>query len=373
MRAGSLPILKDALTPAENAMLLKAVRVETRQRRPLLAVLGVGLSLVLTCAAVWWIWCHLPFSLTAWLVRHDWSLLRVMMVIATGVHAYIVLFTINARNQRFFLREAQQNTLEQLLLTPLPPHELMLRLTAHNFYYGMLLSLVGLPLYLLWVQVGDLTWGQLLVMYLLFARIAFVPPSPQQFVLQWRMRQVSQMTPAQRKQLARQQATPFAASALLINLGFQFIIHVVLQTPVGQRWLSGLAKGVWNALPVVLKGVAPTVGVSWLYFCVVLLTTSLPWFRWDLSPLLFMLPLILLGRVLAILRPAVFIAGNLPLMTAPAGSVPPAPIAASPYVAETQQRIARLDAVCHFLFSLALMGYLWKPLIVNGGLAWLVR
>ncbi len=188
MRTQSLNILADAMTPAENAMLLKAVRVETRQRRPLLAVLGVGLSLALTCAAVWWIWLHLPLSLTAWLVRHDWSALRVMMVVCAGVHSYIVLFTITARNQQFFLREAKQNTLEQLLITPLPPHELMLRVTAHNFYYGMLLSLVGLPLYVFWMLMGDLTWWQLVVMYLLFARVSFAPPSPQQFVTLWRMR-----------------------------------------------------------------------------------------------------------------------------------------------------------------------------------------
>jgi len=372
MRAESLNILADAMTPAENALLLKAVRVETRQRRPLLAVLGVGLSLVLTCAAVRWIWLRLPLGLTAWLVRHDWSVLRVMMVVGAGVHSYIVLFTITARNRQFFLREAKQNTLEQLLITPLPPHALMLRITAHNFYYGMLLSLVGLPLYTFWMLMGDLTGGQLVVMYLLFAHVSFTPPSPQQFVTLWRMRQVSQMTPSQRKQLARQQAAPFAASALLINLGFQFITQVIIRTPAGRKVVGGFVKSVWNTLPAALKGVAPTVAVSWLYFCAVLLTTSLPWFRLHLPPIIFALPLMLVGRVLAILRPAVFIAGNLPLMTAPAGSVPPAPIAASPYVEETQKRIARLDSLYYSLFSLALMGYLWKPLIVDGGLAWLV-
>ncbi len=180
------------------------------------------------------------------------------------------------------------------------------------------------------------------------------------------------MTPSQRKQLARQQATSFAASAMLINIVTQFIAQIVMRTPAGQKLVGGFLKSVWNALPAALKGVAPTVAVSWLYFCAVLLTTRLPWFRLHLPPIIFALPLMLMGRALAMLRSAVFIAGNLPLMTAPAGSVPPAPIAASPYVEDTQKRVVQLASAYSFIFFLVLMGYLWKPLIVDGGLAGLV-
>jgi ABC-type transport system involved in cytochrome c biogenesis permease component len=367
-----VPMLISALTPAENPLLLKSVRVETRQRRPLLGVLGVSLLLLLQGAVIYWgIWRQLPFSAVHWLLQRDWSLLRIIMVACCGVHAYVVLFSVMSRNQRAFAQEAQQNTLEQLLITPHSSAELLLRMAIHTFYYGMLLALVGLPLYILWAMLGDLTWWQLLALYLLFARVAFSPPSPQHYVTFWRMRHAGQQTATQRKQM-RQQAAPYGVAIGFANIAFQILIHVGTRTNIGRRWLGTLFKSLWAMLPAALKGIAPTIPLSWLYFSAVLLTLPLTWFQVHLPPIVFALPLMLLGRAHAILRGAAFISSNMLLMTAPAGSAPPTLESPSPYVQQTRQRIAKLEAICAVLFNIALLGYLWKPLIADGGLAWLV-
>ncbi len=190
--------------------------------------------------------------------------------------------------------EARRGTLPDLLLTPLRRAEMLLAMGVGPARTALLIALAGLPIYVLLAEFGGLSAGEIGLLYVLFALIAYAPPS---YALPALSGLAATPETAQGKMLSTRQRKPTprsAISATVISflLGGLFVGQIL--GLFGGGWLSHLLL----ALHLTLGRAGPFFLVfGWPYYLVQILGGPLDFFHLPLSPLLPVLPLAALNWV----------------------------------------------------------------------------
>ena len=282
--AGILPVwLRD------NPFLLKAGRAETRR-------FGLPLRLALTITLLGGLLLGglalqarpntgsgLAFVLGA--IFHV-SLPTVLFVAVLFIH---VLLVSNARTATAIsvAEEARRATLPDLLMTPLRRAEMLLAMGVGPARSAGLLALVGLPIYALLAEFGGVTAWEVVCLYVLLGLLCFQPP-PYAIPALSGLGQTPDAAPGQFAPVVnrRTRRAGYFGAGFSLVLSFLFLSRFL--GAVGGGWLAHL----FTALHLTLSsGFSFLLFLSWPYYAVQVLSSSLPFFHTAFSPLIYVLPL----------------------------------------------------------------------------------
>ena len=275
----------------DNPFLLKASRAEAR--RPGLA-LRMGVTITLLGGLLLW-GMSLQVSRSSVLGFFLGFLFRTtlpaaLFAAAAFVHVFLIVGT-RAAGSVALADEARRVTLPDLLLTPLRRAEMLLAMAVGPARAAFLVALSGLPVYLLLGQFGGLTGWQTACLYILFALVCYQPPVYVVPALsglgQTPDAAPGQFAPAVNTRAARR--TSFAGAGFPLILGLQFFGQ--LAGAAGGAWLGHLFTALH--LPF-LSGFSFLIFFTWPYYATRLLSDALPFFHFNVSPLVYVLPLALM-------------------------------------------------------------------------------
>ena len=275
----------------DNPFLLKASRAEAR--RPGLVV-RMGVTVALLGGLLLW-GMSLQISRSSVLGFFLGALFRTTLpaAIFTAMAFVHVLLIVSARTvgAGVLADEARRVTLPDLLMTPLRRAEMLLAMAVGPARAAFLVALCGLPVYLLLGQFGGLTGWQTVCLYLLFAMLCYQPPTYAVPALSG-AGQTPDAVPGQFAPAANTRAAmrmSFVGGGFPLILGLQFFVQAV--GAAGGAWLGHLFTALH--LPF-LSGLTFLIFLTWPYYATRLLADSLPFFHVNLSPLVYVLPLVVM-------------------------------------------------------------------------------
>ncbi len=339
----------------ENPFLVKASRTETRR-------FSVGLRLLV---AVLLLSGLLLGGL--WLQRAYPRPLKIVLAIVLGTPFPTALFVVlsfvhvilvtSARTALTVSlgEEARRGTLPDLLLTPLRRAEMLLAMGVGPARTAFLVALAGLPFYVLLVEFGGLAWGEVALLYVLFAVLSYAPPTYALPTSPVGEGPTLVTQPVLTQRARRHQASgggPLSTSWLFPVLSLFFF----------GRFLSsfGLFTGGWlghlgAALHITLGvGGRFLVLFAWPYLVVQTWSRPVQLFHASLPPLVFVLPLMVLNWAAGALSSgaALSVGDERELQSSPAYSR-----------AQTMARWVARAA------GLAALGLVWVPWVESGDVA----
>jgi hypothetical protein len=272
----------------DNPFLLKASRAETR-RLGLFGRLLVSL-LILSGLLLGGLWLDRTHSRQVTLVLgflFGTTFPAALFIVLTFVHATLVSSARTALTVSL-ADEARRGTLADLLLTPQRRAEMLLAMAVGPARTAFLIALAGLPLYVLLGEIGALSARDIVFLYLLFALVSFAPP-----VYAIPALAGGAMTPdTALGRAGMSRARPPARPNAYAGVGVYVLFSVFF---VGQT--LGVLRGGWlghllAALHLHLSpGFSFFLFFAWPFYAVQLLGGRLDFFHAPLSPLLFLLPL----------------------------------------------------------------------------------
>lgn len=275
----------------DNPFLLKAGRAEAR--RP-----GLSLRLAVTIVVLGGLLIG-GLSLEG---QHGFGLRFLLSFLfgsslPTAVFALLafvhVLLIANARTAgaTALADEARRATLPDLLMTPLRRAEMLLAMGVGPARSAFLVALAGLPVYGLLGQLGGLTLPEILCLYLLFALLCYQPPAYAIPALsglgQTPDAAPGQFAPVQGRRAARR--TGAFGPGFPAALSFLFLAQAL--GAVGGGWLAHFFSALH--LPISF-GFSFLLFLTWPYYAALLLSGRLPFFHAEVSPLWYLLPIVLM-------------------------------------------------------------------------------
>ena len=280
----------------DNPFLLKTSRIEMRRFG---ISLRLGLAVLVLSALLlggFWLLGAFPAALLRPLpYLPGGSFPSFLFVVLSFAH---VLLISNARTAQAVALgdEARRGTLSDLLLTPLRRAEMLLAMGVGPARGGILVALVGLPIYLILAQLGGTSWEEIAALYVLLALLSYSPPSYFLPALSGAVATPDNPLTVQSQQLFGRKPVPrtgvFSASwvwtflfLLFFSQGFAFL---------GGGWLSHLLQALHVDLPS--GPIGRIFGrfmlfFAWPYYVTQIFGTTLVFFHLTLSPLLLFLPL----------------------------------------------------------------------------------
>jgi len=277
----------------DNPFLLKTSRTETR-RFGIILRLGMA-ALILSGVLVGGLWLRgkdpdapgqFPFLLGA-------SYTSTIFAVMLFVHTVLIS---NARTALGVSLgdEMRRGTLPDLLLTPLRRAEMLLAMGIGPARGALLVAWVGLPIYLILAQLGGLSGQDVVLLYVLLALLSYAPPTYALPALSGAALTPDNPLTAQAAftTLSKRRGPRigiFPSAWVWIFLALLFLGQVL--SLVGGAWLPHLLQALGmdsnsrgNVGEMLLY-------VSWPYYAVQILGERLDFFRWQLSPLWVVLPL----------------------------------------------------------------------------------
>ncbi len=213
-------------------------------------------------------------------------------VFAALAFVHVLLIT-NARTvgATVLAEEARRVTLPDLLMTPLRRAEMLLAMGVGPARSAFLVALAGLPVYGLLGQFGGLTLPETLCLYLLFALLCYQPPV-YGFPALSGLGQTpdagpGQFAPVSGRRTARRTGT--LGAGFPAALSFLFLAQAL--GAIGGGWLAHFFSALH--LPI-SAGFSFLLFLTWPYYAALLLSSRLPFFHAELSPLWYVLPLIMM-------------------------------------------------------------------------------
>lgn len=198
--------------------------------------------------------------------------------------------------------ETRRQTLDGLLLTPMPRAAMLLAMAVAPALGAGLVALAGLPVYVLLNQLGGAEWRDIGLLYVLFGLAAFAPPSYAVPALSGAAAtpDAPQMMAAGRAQEQRRAEGASAAGWSWFSLVWTFIALRPLLGMMGGSWLGhGL-----SVLPSSVTRLGPLVVFAWPYSLTQTLGAPLPFYNGHLVPFVYALPLIFGGWISSVLKSA---------------------------------------------------------------------
>jgi hypothetical protein len=275
----------------DNPFLVKAGRAKTRRQglslRLLAAVVVLG-GLLLGGFSLE----HSQSGAVAFLtnVIFGSSFPALLFVAVSFVH---VLLIVNARTTWAvsLAEEARRGTLLDLLLSPLRRAEMLLAMGMGPARSAFLIALAGLPVYALLWQLGGPPVGTIACLYVVFALLSFQPPAYGVPALSGQG-QTPDAPPGQFQALPNRRTARrvgYLGAGFPLLLGFLFLGQFL--GTIGGGWLTHLFSALH--LPV-FSVFSFLIFFSWPYDVAHLLSDHLPFFHLTVSPLWYVLPLMVL-------------------------------------------------------------------------------
>ncbi len=339
--------LRDLTDTSDNPFFWRELRRDLRRAEPyrtlLRAVLWLSSTLLLVGWAVWAILVAIGGTVHAPIGSVG---ARIAFSVTATVHALLVSHAARNRINGLLAREAAGATLHQLLLTLIGPFELLGYLSVYPFAFGLAVAAAGLPLYIVMVRIGLLTWHELLALYLILAWLAAAAPS-------WRTPAFQEASPEELSAAVQSQMRTDGVTSVVLPIMGITAACIVGSSALGihafnPHWLDSVPPDVWTSLPVL--------PFTFMWMAVRFLTTPFTWFGVPLPPWIWLIPLLLLGRVSSLWLSSAY------LRVAHWTHVPYLPDAVA-----LNQWIGWVGR----LRWIAALGYLWQPLLASdlpGGL-----
>ncbi len=336
----------DTLSLADNPIAVREMRRDHRRREPFLLALITLLTLLtmllLVMALVKWRLesIGLRHGIPSWLGGSYGALL---LASVSGIHVWFVMHASRRRTLYFFLQEYRQNTLPALLMTPVPPFQIILQAAVHPFLQGMLMAAAGLPFYAFACSLGGVRLLDIPMLYLFFAMVAFTPP-------RWFV-PVFGGIEAEAIQKRKQGVKATSYTDALIS----WLIILTSLSPF-TRWIFGgfgmvnLLIILWQSLPRDLGLFLLAFPLTWVICAARWLYTPFPFYAFSLPPILLILPLYLLARTMRIWESSMYLR-----------------------IGENEQMYALWDMPIYWraraahgiLLAFTLLGLFWKPFVAS--------
>src|SRR5438046_1502153 len=153
--------LTDPLTWSENPFVAREARRDVKRKQPykalawmsiVLLVLG-GLAFRGLTALHNWIH-HIP-----WYLSGEFG--AALCVITCGIQIWFVAGAAQKHTIQLLTQEANQNTLNGLLILPIPSFQLLLQAMVYPWLAAMRMAVVTLPIYVFCVGIDGIGWGDL--------------------------------------------------------------------------------------------------------------------------------------------------------------------------------------------------------------------
>ncbi len=336
----------DTLSLADNPIAVREMRRDHRRREPfllaLITLLTLLTGLILTMALVKWRLesVGLRHGIPSWLGGSYGALL---LASVSAVHVWFVMHASRRRTLSFFLQEYRQNTLPALLMTPVPPFQIILQASVHPFLQGVLMAAAGLPFYAFAVSLGGVRPLDIPALYLLFAMIAFAPP-------RWLVPVFGGLE-ADAIQKRKQGGRGSGSMDTLIS----WLIILTSLSPF-TRWIFGgfgminLLIVLWQSLPRDLGLFLLPFPLTWVVCAARWLYTPSPFYAFTLPPVLLILPLFLFARTLRMWESSMYLR-----------------------IGDNEQIYALWDTPIYWraraayaaLLAFTLLGLFWKPFVAS--------
>jgi hypothetical protein len=336
----------DTLSLADNPIAVREMRRDDRRREPfllaLITLLTLLTGLILAMALVKWRQesIGLRNGIPAWLGGSYGALLLASI---SAIHVWFVMHASRRRTHAFFLQEYRQNTLPALLMTPVPPFQIILQASVHPFLQGMVIAAAGLPFYAFAASLGGVRPLDIPMLYLLFAMIAFAPP-------RWFVPVFGGLD-AEEIQKRKQGGRGTGSMDTLIG----WLIILTSLSPF-TRWIFGgfgminLLIILWQSLPRDLGLFLLPFPLTWAVCTARWLYTPSSFYALSLPPVLLILPLFLFARTLRIWESSMYLRiGDQEQI----------------YALWDMPTYWRARAVYGSLLAFTLLGLFWKPFVAS--------
>ena len=354
--------LTDPQTWTDNPFFHRDARRD-HKRRQLTKTLAwlAALLLMLGGFAVWGLTALVSNKVAiSWFLGGD--IFTSLLIVVSGVHIWFIANVSQKHTAQMLTQEAFRNTLSHLLMLPTSGFRILLQAAIYPWWAGMRLAFLMLPVYLVFVGLGILTWAELVMLYLVFATAAFTLPV-------WRFPAladnvaVTAATPSQRPAnaagaaLSGQGNTRQTTAATGLNGGmtltFFLPFFLFLFTTANRRGFGGMYETLHPYLPDNLLTLMPTSMLSWPLLLARGAIAPLDWYGTPIPPLPFFLAFLVVSRYLHIVRVSEFLQ---------VGSY--RDLALLPTYVPRRKWEGALRIAQMFVLG----GYLWKWAIWNGGL-----
>ena len=187
--------------------------------------------------------------------------------------------------------EARRATLPELLMTPLRRAEMLLAMGVGPARSAFLVALAGLPVYALLGQFGGVTFSEAAALYLLFALLCYQPPvyaiPALSGLAQTPEAAPGQFASVQTRRTARR--TGALGPGFVVVLSFLFLAQAL--GAIGGGWVTHLTTALH------LPGTVSSrflLFLNWPVYAARMLADRLPFFHTRLSPLFYVLPLVVM-------------------------------------------------------------------------------
>jgi hypothetical protein len=353
--------LTDPQTWNDNPFVARDMRRDIKKRQPFISFCWMcGILFVLAPLTASLTGAAQSTILDSWLVLGG-NLGTGICLLVSGIHIWFIIGAAKKHTTTLFTQESNQNTLSSLLMLPASPFQILVQSMAYPWIAAMRMAVALLPIYVLCVGLDGPTWSEVAMLYLVFAIAALSVPFWKRPALS---ENVSILSVPRSNRLgagSAQTTVNQGDAAKSVNTSGVLIVRLLL-APFALTWWIFAKTGVLSALliwltqdvPKSIVDLVPWAVISWPFMCARLLIAPLDWFGTTLIPLPFVIFLVLLSRYVQLVTASEFLSvgayRDLPLQS-------------------TYRPRLRLAAALRSLQALAITGYLWKPLVVNGGFA----
>lgn len=285
-----------------------------------------------------------------------------LMIVVSGIHVWFVASTAQRGTLLMFSQEASRNTLMHLLMLPVSRFQIVLETAIYPWFAAMRVALALLPFYVFIASIDRISWADLLLLYLVFAISAVSFPMLRRPVLgdtaltslQLPNKQQSGSTAtAFTGPSNRQQQSGGNPTGAWITLAFLLPMLSILCAFASGRGVTGMYGILHPYLPDSLIELMPSSMLSWPLLMARTLVTPLDWFGYSVAPAVFALPLMVAYRYFQVVRTAEYLEVGTYRDLA---------------LVPTYLLRRRFESAVRFVQLISVTGYLWKWLVVNGGL-----
>ena len=363
--------LRDVCTWLDNPFVKRESRRDRKRKQLPKSLIGLALVMLILGGGLLYglATANKQFHGVPWWLGGDPIL--ALFMIASGLHVWFIMGTAQRGTLLLFAQEANGSTLMHLLMVPASRFQLVLQTALYPWLSGMRMALLLLPFYIVCVALQKVTWIELFCMYLFFSAAALsfpllrkpgigdtAPSLPtQQTTLNSQQAPTAgafASTDAQNARAAQQGGTGAGGWSIM---AFMVPMAISMFAFAAGRGAPGMYMLLSKYVPDNIIQIMPASMISWPLLIARLLISPLAWFGFHIWPIVFCVPLTLVQRYMMAVRTAEFLQVGTyrDLATLP-----------------TYVYRRRLEAWYRGAVTFAAIGYLWKWLVVNGGIAWLL-
>ncbi len=350
-------VIFDPETWFDNPYIKRDARRDAKRNQPFKSLLWLcGVLTVLCFAELYGLsLLHNSHLDHIWMIGGD--PITALAAVFCGIHTLFIIGAAQKLTLRMITTEISQNTFSSLILLPSSPFKMIFQSVCYPWLAGMRIAFIMLPVYLIFVGLGGISWSDLCMLYLVYALISYSVPRWNKPALGDSLAQMpesgaQQFTAALRQNMNSSQpagGVPVFGQWLSMSMMIPF-----LSLP-----LAGSLQGVTNLARYIPESLIDLSFISFLSWPLLLargLIVPFDWFGHPVIPLFFCLGFFLLSRYCQMVKVVEF------LQTGSYRELANLP---------TYQSRQNLEGLIKIGSTLVLIGYIWKWGVEDGGLGFI--